>query len=101
MDLVYNSGNTNQNIRRESSLSNTPYNDSTLSQNIFPCWLAQYSETPHRITLYLKLNQPAENHQDYHLQMELLRENWQLLQSFFLPWHLHFAPQKLFLVTLN
>ena len=26
--------------------------------NTFPCWVALSSETPHRVTLYLKLNRP-------------------------------------------
>jgi molybdate transport system permease protein len=101
LDLLCTLGNNTQNIRQKNSSRYIPYNDSKSSQNVFPCWLADYSETPHRITLYLKLNQPAENHQDYHLQMELFRENWQLLKSSFLPWHLQFTPQKLFLVQLK
>jgi len=68
--------------------------------NCFPCWLVQYSETPHRVTLYLKINSPPEHYQDYHLQMELFKESWQLLQSFSLPWHLSLAPKKLFLVEM-
>jgi molybdate transport system permease protein len=66
--------------------------------NTFPCWLVQSSETPFRITLYLKLNSPPEHYQDYHLQMELFKENWQLLKDFPFPWHLRLDPQRLFVV---
>ena len=44
--------------------------------NTFPCWLATISETQHRMTLYLKLNQPANNPEDYHplkLQINVLQ----------------------------
>ncbi len=63
--------------------------------NSFPCWLAQMSETPHRMTLYLKLNSPSSHINDYHLQVELFKENWYLLQSFPLPWHICLDPNRL------
>lgn len=66
--------------------------------NTFPCWLVQSSETPHQITLYLKLHHPPSHYYDYHFQVELFKENWQLLKKFPFPWHLRLDPQKLFLV---
>ena len=44
--------------------------------NTFPCWLATLSETQHRMTLYLKLNQPANNLEDYHLQAEVFKDKY-------------------------
>ena len=66
--------------------------------NIFPCWLAQSSETPHRITLYIKLNSPATHFNDYHFQVELFKENWQLLKYCSFPWHLRLNPACLFVM---
>lgn len=66
--------------------------------NCFPCWLVQSSETPFRMTLYLKLNSPPQHHQDYHLQVELYQENWVLLKTFACPWHCCLDPTRLFLV---
>jgi len=66
--------------------------------NIFPCWLAQSSETPHRITLYIKLNNPPTHFNDYHLQVELFKENWQLLKYCSFPWHLKLNPSYLFVM---
>ncbi|MEB3247995.1 MAG: molybdate ABC transporter permease subunit [Merismopediaceae bacterium] len=68
------------------------------SLNYFPCWLVQSSETPHRVTLYLKMNSPPDHYQDYHLQMELFKENWQLLKQFPFPWHLRLDPNRLFVL---
>ncbi len=66
--------------------------------NCFPCWLVQSSETPFRITLYIKLNSPPQHHQDYHLQVELYKENWLLLKEFAFPWHCRLDRSRLFLV---
>jgi molybdate transport system permease protein len=66
--------------------------------NIFPCWLAQSSETPHRITLYVKLNSPPTHFNDYHFQVELFKENWQLLKYCSFPWHLKLNPSYLFVM---
>ena len=66
--------------------------------NLFPCWLAQSSETPHRITLYIKLNSPATHFNDYHFQVELFKENWQLLKYCSFPWHLRLNPSCLFVM---
>jgi molybdate transport system permease protein len=66
--------------------------------NIFLCWLAQSSETPHRITLYIKLNSPPTHFNDYHFQVELFKENWQLLKYCSFPWHLRLNPACLFVM---
>ena len=54
--------------------------------NTFPCWLATISETQHRMTLYLKLNQPVNHPEDYHLQAEVFKGKWQILKDYPFPW---------------
>lgn len=63
--------------------------------NTFPAWVAWTSETPHRLTLYLKLGQPPEHPQDYHLQAEVYKEKWLQLQARPFPWWVHLSPQQL------
>ncbi len=66
-----------------------PDNNDEINQiNTFSCWLATISETQHRMTLYLKLNQPANNPEDYHLQAEIFKAQWQLLKDLPYPWKL-------------
>jgi molybdate ABC transporter permease protein len=67
--------------------------------NTFPAWLVQSSEAPHRITLYLKLNSPPQNPQDYHLQAEMPKDKWIHLKGQAPPWHLHLDPLKIFLMS--
>lgn len=71
-------------------------NDS--KDNTFPCWVAQTSETPHRMTLYLKLHHPPINVNDYHLQAEVSKEKWVVLKDRSLPWHIHLEPLQLILM---
>ncbi|MBW4490568.1 MAG: molybdate ABC transporter permease subunit [Trichocoleus desertorum ATA4-8-CV12] len=71
----------------------------TNDQNIFPCWLAQTSETPHRMTLYLKLHAAPTDEQDYHLQAEVFKEKWLWLKDQPLPWHVSLDALQLFLMT--
>jgi ABC-type sulfate/molybdate transport systems ATPase subunit len=71
----------------------------TSTLNTFPCWLVQRTETLFRVTLYIKVNHPPENYNDYHFQVELFKENWNLLKEFPFPWHLRLDPQRLFLLT--
>ncbi len=67
-------------------------------QNIFPCWLAATSETPHRMTLFLKLHRPPSSPQDYHLQAEVFKEKWELLKERPFPWGVSLHPLRLILV---
>ncbi len=66
--------------------------------NCFPCWLTTTSETPHRITLYLKLNAPPQHEQDYHLQAELFKERWAELKAQPWPWQVWLDPARLMLL---
>lgn len=64
--------------------------------NTFPCWLAQTSETPHRMTVYLKLNHPPTHVEDYDLQAEVFREKWDNLKDRPLPWQVQLDPLRVF-----
>jgi molybdate ABC transporter permease protein len=67
--------------------------------NTFRCWLAATSETPHRMTLFLKLHHPPTGKQDYHLQAEVFKEKWSALQEIPPPWKVFLDPQKLILLV--
>jgi molybdate transport system permease protein len=67
-------------------------------ENTFPCWLVQTSETPHRMTLYLKLHSSPTNPQDYHLQAEVFKEKWAILKDQPFPWHVRLDPLRLMLM---
>lgn len=68
------------------------------SPNTFPCWLAATSETPHRMTLYLKLHCPPIHAQDYHLQAEVFKEKWAALKDQPQPWTVYLDPLRLLLL---
>ena len=67
--------------------------------NTFSCWLATISETQHRMTLYLKLNQPANNPEDYHLQAEVFKDKWAELKDSPFPWKIQLNPFRIMLLT--
>ncbi|MBW4455910.1 MAG: molybdate ABC transporter permease subunit [Nostoc indistinguendum CM1-VF10] len=72
-------------------------NDSS-QQNTFPCWVVRTSETPHRMTLFLKLNSVGKNFQDYHLQAEVFKEKWAIMKDQPFPWYVRLDPQRLILM---
>jgi molybdate transport system permease protein len=76
-----------------------PEDSSTI--NVFFCWLSDTRETPHRMTLYLKLHSPALNSNDHHLQAEVFKERWSQLKDLPQPWSIELAPQQLMLLTEN
>ncbi|MFM7887865.1 MAG: molybdate ABC transporter permease subunit [Pseudanabaena sp.] len=65
--------------------------------NVLPCWLVRTTETPHRVTLYLKLNHPPKHDWDYHLQAEVFKEKWFLLKQYAQPLKVYLDPAQLFL----
>ena len=69
--------------------------------NTFPCWLATTSETPHGMTLYLKLHRPPTNERDYHLQAEVLKDKWSSLKDQPLPWTVYLDPLRLILLEAD
>jgi molybdate transport system permease protein len=76
-------------------LENSARND---SPNIIPCWLVRTTETPHRMTLYIKLNTPPNHDWDYHLQAEVFKEKWLIIKQYSQPWQVYLDPSQLFLV---
>ncbi|MGB8702358.1 MAG: molybdate ABC transporter permease subunit [Thermosynechococcaceae cyanobacterium] len=69
-----------------------------LPPNTFSCWLADTSETPHRITLFLKLQSVPNSPSDYHLQAEVFKEKWATLKDQSLPWQVHLDAMRLLLL---
>ncbi|WP_293338978.1 molybdate ABC transporter permease subunit [Microcoleus sp. CAWBG58] len=67
-------------------------------ENTFPCWIASTVETPHRVTLYLKLHSPPHDSQDYHLQAEVFKEKWRAIKDNPFPWYVHLEPIRLILM---
>ncbi len=67
-------------------------------ENTFPCWLAQAIETPHRMTLYLKLHAPPADASDYHLQAEVFKEKWAILKDRPLPLYVCLEPLRIMLM---
>lgn len=67
--------------------------------NTFPGWIASISETQHRISLYIKLHAPPDSPQDYHLQAEVYREKWELLQTRPFPWNVRLDPVHLIMMS--
>ncbi|HEY9872858.1 MAG TPA: molybdate ABC transporter permease subunit [Candidatus Obscuribacterales bacterium] len=67
-------------------------------ENTFPCWVVQTSETPHRMTLYLKLHHPPANAQDYHLQAEVFKEKWAVIKDRPFPWYIRLDPLSVILL---
>ncbi|MBD0268958.1 MAG: molybdate ABC transporter permease subunit [Cyanobacteria bacterium Co-bin8] len=66
--------------------------------NTFPCWPVSTSETPHRVTLYLRLHEPPADPGQYDLQAEVFKEVWVNQQAQPLPWYVQLAPDRLMLL---
>jgi molybdate transport system permease protein len=72
----------------------------TARENVFPCRVVRSSETPFRVTLYLRLDR---NSQDLRhdlspgdLQAEVYKEKWERFRDRPMPWHVRLAPELLF-----
>jgi molybdate transport system permease protein len=68
------------------------------TDNVFPCWLVRSSETPFRITLYLRLHRPPTESGEHHLQAEVFKEKWERFRNRPQPWQLRLSPDSLFLL---
>lgn len=66
--------------------------------NTFPCWLVATSETPHRMTLFLKFNAPPTHLQDYHVQAEVFKDKWDALKLQAQPFQVQLDALKLMLL---
>ena len=67
--------------------------------NTYPCWLAATSETPHRMTLFLKFNMAPVDAQDYHVQAEVFKEKWHAIKDQPFPWAVRLDPARLILMV--
>lgn len=68
------------------------------AENTFPCWVVQTSETPHLMTIYLKLHKPPTQINNYRLQAEIFKEKWAVLKDRPFPWLVQLDPVRLFLM---
>lgn len=66
--------------------------------NTFPCWLVATSETPHRMTVFLKFHTQPAHAQDYHVQAEVFKEKWDTLKQISLPWCVQLDSLRLILL---
>ncbi|MGE5656310.1 MAG: molybdate ABC transporter permease subunit [Actinomycetota bacterium] len=83
---------------RAHQLSVMPHPDPSLN-NTFPCWLASTSETPHRMTLFFKLNTAPQDAHDYQVQAEIFKEKWEAIKNHPFPWYVRFDPLRLILMV--
>ena len=67
-------------------------------QNTFPCWLERSSETPFRVTLFLKLH-PSQIAAAHQLQAEIPKEKWNRLEKIPAPWSMVLPSESLFLLA--
>ncbi|NJR61512.1 MAG: molybdate ABC transporter permease subunit [Cyanobacteria bacterium CRU_2_1] len=76
------------------SITTNPHCDNT-----YPCWLAATSETPHRMTLFLKFNAASIGSQDYHVQAEVFKERWNVIKDQPFPWYIRLDATRLMLMV--
>lgn len=74
------------------------FTDHSNQVNTFPCWIVATSETPHRMTVFLKLNSQPDHAQDYHVQAEVFKEKWEVLKHKPQPWWIQLDPLRLILL---
>lgn len=67
-------------------------------ENVFPGRLVNSSETPFRMTLFLRLENGPGDPCAAHLQAEVFKEKWERLRERPFPWHVRLAPESLFLL---
>jgi molybdate transport system permease protein len=65
------------------------------AENVYPCWPTSTSETPFRITLYLKLHKPPTANDPPDLQAEVFKEKYRQFKDAPLPWHVRLSPDSL------
>ncbi len=69
-------------------------------ENVFPCRVTRSSETPFRVTLYLRLDRNSHDLPDdlsaADLQAEVYKEKWERFRDRPMPWHVRLSPEFLF-----
>ena len=74
------------------------FSNESNQENTFPCWVSDISETQHRVTVYLKLNYPANDFEDYDLQVEIYKEKWVCIKERQFPWYVRLEAGRLMLM---
>lgn len=77
------------------------FTESSQGPNTFPCWLARVSESPHRLTFFLKLQTRAQDAFDFHLQVALPREEGERLLNQPQPWFAQLPRDKLLILAAS
>lgn len=77
------------------------FTDHSNQNNTIPCWLVATSETPHRMTVFLKFNGHPDHSQDYHIQAEVFKEKWEILKQQPLPWLVQLDSLRLILLEVE
>lgn len=66
------------------------------AENLIPCWLAHTSETPFRMTVFLRTRELEKSEDEIELQAELTKAEWERLRLLEQPWRVRLAPENLF-----
>jgi len=66
--------------------------------NTFLCWLVSSSEAPHEMTLYLRLHACPQPGEPAHLQADVAKDIWRVLQTQPQPWRVTLDPARLLLL---
>ena len=75
-----------------------PSHAAAVNQNVFPCWVANSSETPFRMTLFLSLHGPNRPSGEHYLQAEVFKEKWEGFRNREEPLQVRLPPEALFLL---
>jgi molybdate transport system permease protein len=67
-------------------------------ENVFPCSLVRASETPFRVTLYLRLNDRNPDSDEHNLQAEITKDEWQKLNKRPKPWSVRLPAESIFVL---
>ena len=70
-------------------------NDSSKENNL-PVWIADESEAPYRITLYLKIGSCPEASEDYHIQWEVSHQDVEAIKKLQQPFSIEIDPKVVF-----
>jgi molybdate transport system permease protein len=66
--------------------------------NVFPCWMAAATESPFRVTLDLCVAVPPAAPNEFHLQAEVSKTEWESFRDLPQPWSIELAKDNLFLL---
>ncbi|MGA8034576.1 MAG: sulfate/molybdate ABC transporter ATP-binding protein [Candidatus Acidiferrales bacterium] len=76
----------------------SPETSPNLGGNVIPCWLAHTSETPFRMTVFLRTHELEHFSGEIELQAELTKEEWDRVRGLEQPWQVGLSVDHLFLM---